>query len=350
MLGSSRRFAMLKRAAYISGFLAAIAVAVASVPGCGDGSDDAGGLTFDEVLAQVDGLSGAARTKKLVELAEAAGGELNLYTTSSIEVGYGDGGGVRTPTTWTSPSSRVVTPFRSGWSRRRRPASMAAAWSTGAPNLSFLSDEDVLTPYRAPSVSGLVAGSLHKDWTADRLNVFAVAWNTKRVPKGQEPQSWEDLADPRWKGKLGLQVDDYDWFKGLWEYWVASGKTPAEADRLAEAIARNAIFVDGRSFARELLCRGRVRRHRQPPPLDSERSRRRGARCLAAGCGADVLAPRRGSRRQRIPESGGRGSLHGLDTRRRAEGVRGARTPIRCARICSPRRRLSRSRSTSRRH
>ena len=127
---------------------------------------------------------------------------------------------------------------------------------TNAINLSFLSDEDVLVPYRGPSVSGLVEGSLHKDWTADRLNVFAVAWNTKLVPKGQEPKSWEDLADPHWKGKLLLQADDHEWFKTLWEHWVASGKTPAEADRLAEAIARNAIFIDGRSLGRELLAAG----------------------------------------------------------------------------------------------
>jgi iron(III) transport system substrate-binding protein len=257
LVGSSIRFATVRRAAYIAGLLAAIAVAVVSLPGCGGGSQDAGGPTLDEVLAQVEGLSGPARTNKLVELADAEGGELSLYTTSSIEVGSA------MAEAFEDAYDLDVSVFKGGDTLTQRMVEErkagfhgADAVETSSPNMLFLSDEDVLTPYRSPSVPGLVAGSLHKDWTADRLNMYAVAWNTKRVPKGQEPKSWEDLADPRWKGKLGLQVDDYDWFKALWEYWVASGKTPAEADRLAEAMARNAIFVNGRSFARELLAAG----------------------------------------------------------------------------------------------
>jgi iron(III) transport system substrate-binding protein len=257
MVGSPVRFAMLRRAAYIVGFLAAIAVALTSVTGCGGTSDGEGGQTLDEVLAQVEDLSGAARTKKLVELAEAEGGELTLYTTSSTEVsaevaeGFKDAYDVDVSVYKSDDTivQRMIEEEKAGFNG-------ADVVETNAVNLSFMSDEGLLAPYEGPSVSGLVAGSLHKDWTADRLNVFAVAWNTKLVPKGQEPKSWEDLADPRWKGKLGLQVDDYEWLKTLWEYWVSSGKTPAEADRLAEAIARNAIFVDGRSFARELLAAG----------------------------------------------------------------------------------------------
>ncbi|MET0939200.1 MAG: extracellular solute-binding protein [Gaiellaceae bacterium] len=248
---------MLRRAAYRAGLLAVTVVAVISVTGCGGSSGAASGPTLDEVLAQVEGLSGAERTKKLVELAEAEGGELSFYTTSSIDVS------AELAEAFEDAYDLDVSVFKSGDTLPQRMVEERKAGfhgadvvETNAINLSFLSDEDVLVPYRGPSVSGLVEGSLHKDWTADRLNVFAVAWNTKLVPKGQEPKSWEDLADPRWKGKLLLQADDYEWFKTLWEYWVASGKTPAEADRLAEAIARNAIFIDGRSLGRELLAAG----------------------------------------------------------------------------------------------
>jgi iron(III) transport system substrate-binding protein len=257
MVGSPVRFAMLRRAAYIAGFLAAIGFAVISVTGCGGGSAAADGPTLDEVLTQVEGLSGAARTKKLVELAEAEGGELSLYTTSSLDVSAAMAEGFE------DAYDLDVSVFKSGDTLPQRMIEEKKAGfhgadvvETNAINLSALSDEDVLAPYRGPSVSGLVEGSLHKDWIADRLNVFAVAWNTKLVPKGEEPRSWEDLADPRWKGKLLLQVDDYEWFKTLWEYWVDSGKTPAEADRLAEAVARNAIFIDSRSLGRELLAAG----------------------------------------------------------------------------------------------
>jgi iron(III) transport system substrate-binding protein len=257
MVGSPVRLAMLRRAAYIAGLLTVTVVSVISVTGCSGSSSAASGPTLDEVLAQVEGLSGAERTKKLVELAEAEGGELSFYTTSSIDVSG------ELAEAFEDAYDLDVSVFKGGDTLPQRMVEERKAGfhgadvvETNAINLSFLSDEDVLVPYRGPSVSGLVKGSLHKDWTADRLNVFAVAWNTKLVPKGQEPKSWEDLADPRWKGKLLLQADDYEWFKTLWEYWVASGKTPAEADRLAEAIARNAIFIDGRSLGRELLAAG----------------------------------------------------------------------------------------------
>jgi iron(III) transport system substrate-binding protein len=126
----------------------------------------------------------------------------------------------------------------------------------GGQHFQGLSEAGALQPYRSPSVANLVAGSAHKDWTADRLNAYAVARNTELVPASEAPAEWEDLADPRWEGKLVLVADDPEWFKALWEYWVASGKSQAEADRLLAAIGRNAAFVTSNSLARELLAAG----------------------------------------------------------------------------------------------
>jgi iron(III) transport system substrate-binding protein len=126
----------------------------------------------------------------------------------------------------------------------------------GGHHLIDLEDEGALQPYRSPSVADLAEGSLHEAWTAERLNMFTVARNTNRVPKDEAPKSWEDLADPRWKGKLALSTGDPEWFKTLWEYWVSSGKSAAEADRLVEAIGRNAVFIGSGSLARQLLAAG----------------------------------------------------------------------------------------------
>ncbi len=76
------------------------------------------------------------------------------------------------------------------------------------------------------------------------------------MAKGEQPTSFEDLADPKWKGRLVLEADDSDWYKAVWEHLVDSGKSPAEADRIFEAIAANATFVNGHSLMTDLVAAG----------------------------------------------------------------------------------------------
>ena len=125
-------------------------------------------------------------------------------------------------------------------------------------NLTTLNEDGALAPYRSPSVSGLVDGSVHEGWLAEKVDNMVVAWNTKNVAPGEQPRSYEDLADPKWKGRISLITSDADWYKTVWEHWVASGKTPEEADRLFDAIGRNAVVVSGRSLQRQLLISGEV--------------------------------------------------------------------------------------------
>ena len=39
-------------------------------------------------------------------------------------------------------------------------------------------------------------------WVANNVYVHAPAFNTNLVPRGTEPKTWDDLLDPKWKGKL----------------------------------------------------------------------------------------------------------------------------------------------------
>lgn len=39
-------------------------------------------------------------------------------------------------------------------------------------------------------------------WVATNLYVYTLGFNTELVPKGTEPKSYEDLLDPKWKGKM----------------------------------------------------------------------------------------------------------------------------------------------------
>ena len=52
----------------------------------------------------------------------------------------------------------------------------------------------------------------HGEWVASRLNIFSAAYNTDLVKKDELPKSYEDLKDPRWRGRLAVEADDSDWF------------------------------------------------------------------------------------------------------------------------------------------
>jgi len=43
-------------------------------------------------------------------------------------------------------------------------------------------------------------------WTPTRLSYFSVAYNTKLVPPDDVPKTYEDLLDPKWKGKLSWRI------------------------------------------------------------------------------------------------------------------------------------------------
>lgn len=59
-------------------------------------------------------------------------------------------------------------------------------------------------PYKTPAIEKIPA--IHRDpnslWTATRLSYFGVGYNTKTVSADAVPKTYEDLLDPRWKGKM----------------------------------------------------------------------------------------------------------------------------------------------------
>jgi ABC-type Fe3+ transport system substrate-binding protein len=43
-------------------------------------------------------------------------------------------------------------------------------------------------------------------WTSTRISYFSVAYNTRLVPPDRAPKTYDDLIDPRWRGKLAWRV------------------------------------------------------------------------------------------------------------------------------------------------
>jgi iron(III) transport system substrate-binding protein len=83
-----------------------------------------------------------------------------------------------------------------------------------AVELEALHRENLLQAVKTPLLAGLMPQALrpHGEWVASRLNLFSAAYNTNLVKKDELPKSFEDLKDPRWKGRLAVEADDSDWF------------------------------------------------------------------------------------------------------------------------------------------
>ncbi|MGV6874951.1 ABC transporter substrate-binding protein [Pseudochelatococcus sp. B33] len=85
---------------------------------------------------------------------------------------------------------------------------------TSSPELEALSREGLLQPFNSPYFGDLHPGSVSKqrDWAGTFLAVWVQAYNTDQVAVEDLPKSYEDLLDPKWKGKLGYESTDIDWF------------------------------------------------------------------------------------------------------------------------------------------
>lgn len=88
-----------------------------------------------------------------------------------------------------------------------------------ADNIIQLVDQAVNLKYKSLSLEGLPKDAYDPEggWYYSDHALHVVAYNTNAVPIAQGPKSVEDLGDPRFKGKLGIEQGDAEWFSELKE-------------------------------------------------------------------------------------------------------------------------------------
>jgi ABC-type Fe3+ transport system substrate-binding protein len=117
--------------------------------------------------------------------------------------------------------------------------------------------ENILQEIKSPAVAGLNAQAVpaHYQWIPFYLNGFVQAYNTNLIKKESLPHTWQDLLKPEWKGKLGIEAKDSDWFA---EVVLAMGE--AEGLKLfRDIVATNGISVrSGHTVLTNLIASGEV--------------------------------------------------------------------------------------------
>jgi iron(III) transport system substrate-binding protein len=85
---------------------------------------------------------------------------------------------------------------------------------TSGTEMEAMVREQLLQPVTTPAAAALIpqARMPHGGWIATRLSVFVGAYNTDIVKPADVPKGYEELRDPKWKGKLGIEAEAVNWF------------------------------------------------------------------------------------------------------------------------------------------
>ena len=187
---------------------------------------------------------GADRVEKALPAARKEG-SLTLYTSfaekdlppllDAFEKRYGIK--VRV---WRSASEnvlqRTVTEARAGRHE-------VDAVHSSAIEMEALYREGIVQPVAPPHGAKLLQGALrpHRGWIATYLSFWVQAYNTNLVRREELPRRFEDLLDPRWKGKLGIEARVSDWYAAL----VTDMGEEKGIRFFRELVAKNGISVRG---------------------------------------------------------------------------------------------------------
>ena len=209
-------------------------------------------------LAGIATYAGPDRTQRIVDGAKREG-QLSLYTSltaataAKVKADFERRYGVRI-NLWRASSEnivqRVLTETRAG----RADFDVV---ETNGPEMEAIQREQVLQRVESPAFRDLIPQALfpHREWVATRLNVFVQCYNTRLVPKDEVPKSFADLLQPRWKGRLGIEANDPDWFQAV-------VKDLGETQGLAlfrRLVAGNGVSVrKGHALLAELVTSGEI--------------------------------------------------------------------------------------------
>jgi iron(III) transport system substrate-binding protein len=200
---------------------------------------------------------GPDRTAKLLAAAKAEGGELTVYhvypALTQVTAAFTKKYGIAVKP-WRSSSETVLQRLMTEARGNRFDADVV---QNNAPENEAASRERLLLEIRSPQHANLLPEAVpaHGCWAGFAIDVFIAAYNTTKVRKDELPTSYQDLLDPKWKGRLGIEADDHGWFGEL-----SSTLGETQTHKLFERIvAANGLSVrKGHSLLANLVASGEV--------------------------------------------------------------------------------------------
>src|SRR5256885_15046197 len=109
-----------------------------------------------------------------------------------------------------------------------------------APEMEALHNEKLLRPMNSPRLAELIPQAVapHHEWAGPRVYIFVQAYNTTKVKRDELPRSYQDLLQPRWKGRVAIEGKEQEWF-----YTLVQAVGEAQGLELFRALAANGLQV-----------------------------------------------------------------------------------------------------------
>jgi len=203
--------------------------------------------------------SGADRIEKIVAAAKKEG-TLTIYTTFAekdqptlikpFESKYG----VKV-VVWRAGTDKVLQRTLTEASAKKYDVDLI---HFGSPEMEALSREKILQAVNSPVHKDLQPGSVpaHREWAATLLSVWVQAYNTQLIKRQDLPRTYKDLLDPKWKGKLGIEAKNQDWFASVVDV-MGGGEKGLKFFR--DLVARNGISPrTGHTLLNNMVIAGEV--------------------------------------------------------------------------------------------
>ena len=122
------------------------------------------------------------------------------------------------------------------------------------PYMAQISDQKLLAPLALAEAAAYPAQMKSDVWVATDTQFYIAGWNTNLVKKGEEPRSFEDLANVKWKNSLMGEPRDFQMLVGLAKRKYGSDDKAIE---LLRKIAETQVeFHKGHSQLAEFLVAG----------------------------------------------------------------------------------------------
>jgi iron(III) transport system substrate-binding protein len=232
------------------------------------------GFAQDASLLRYDGPD---RARKLVAAAQQEGSFL-LYTsfaekdlpplTTAFEKKYG----VKVKV-WRAHSETVLQRTLTEAAARRYEVD---AIHSSALEMETLHREKILQAVTSPHSAELIAGALrpHGEWVATYLSVWVQTYNTNLIRKEDLPRTFQDLLDPKWKGKLGIEANVPEWYSTV----VLNMGEEKGIKFFRDLVGRNGVSVrSGHSLLNNMVAAGEVPLALTVYNFMAEAARRKGA-------------------------------------------------------------------------
>src|ERR671935_1451860 len=162
---------------------------------------------------------GADREARLVAGAKQEG-QVVLYSTMTVQDGralataFEKRYGVKL-VHWRGSAEKIV---QRALAEARSGHDGADVFETSSHRMEALYREKLLEDFYTPAFAELSPAAFphgHRQYVAARFAFFVLGYNTNLVKSAELPNTYEDLLQPRWNGRLAIESTDVLWFAAL---------------------------------------------------------------------------------------------------------------------------------------